>query len=41
VAAGIDCAVVRHEFTRTQDFSRARHRIEALTDLKDIVRGAE
>jgi HAD superfamily hydrolase (TIGR01509 family) len=37
VAAGIDCAVVHHEFTRTQDFSRASHRIQTLSELKDIV----
>lgn len=37
VAAGIDCAIVHNDFTRTQDFSLARHRIEALIELKDIV----
>ncbi|HVX47345.1 MAG TPA: HAD-IA family hydrolase [Mycobacteriales bacterium] len=37
VAAGIDCAVVDNEFTRTQDFSRADHRIESLIELKDII----
>jgi HAD superfamily hydrolase (TIGR01509 family) len=39
VAAGIDCAVVHHEFTRGQDFSQATHRIETLGELKDIVLG--
>jgi len=38
VAAGIDCAIVRNEFTATQDFSRATHRIESLTELVEIVR---
>ncbi|MFI5627217.1 HAD family hydrolase [Nocardioides sp. NPDC051685] len=37
VAAGIDCAVVRSDFTRTQDFSQATHRIDALGELKRIV----
>ena len=37
VAAGIDCAVVHNEFTKTQDFSQARHRITALAELTDIV----
>ncbi|MFV2143716.1 MULTISPECIES: HAD family hydrolase [Isoptericola] len=39
VAAGIDCAVVHHEFTRSGDFSGATFRIEALGELTDIVRG--
>lgn len=37
VAAGIDCAIVHNEFTKAQDFSGARHRIDALIELKDIV----
>ncbi len=37
VAAGIDCAVVHHDFTRAGDFSRATYRIDSLTELKDIV----
>jgi HAD superfamily hydrolase (TIGR01509 family) len=37
VAAGIDCAVVHNDFTRQQDFSAATHRIETLSELKDIV----
>jgi HAD superfamily hydrolase (TIGR01509 family) len=40
VAAGIDCAVVHHDFTRGQDFSRATHRIATLSELKDLVVGA-
>ncbi|MFC1438904.1 HAD-IA family hydrolase [Streptacidiphilus sp. N1-10] len=39
VAAGIDCAVVHNDFTRTHDFSRATHRIETLRELKDIILG--
>jgi HAD superfamily hydrolase (TIGR01509 family) len=37
VAAGIDCAVVHHDFTQGQDFSRANYRIQTLKELKDIV----
>ena len=37
VAAGIDCAIVYNDFTRTQDFSQASHRIETLIELKDII----
>ncbi|MEU2247035.1 HAD-IA family hydrolase [Streptomyces sp. NPDC019224] len=37
VAAGIDCAVVHNEFTKAHDFSRATHRIDSLSELKDIV----
>jgi HAD superfamily hydrolase (TIGR01509 family) len=39
VAAGIDCAVVHHDFTRSQDFSAATHRVAALSELTDIVLG--
>jgi len=37
VAAGIDCAVVHNDFTKSQDFSQARYQIEALAELKEIV----
>jgi HAD superfamily hydrolase (TIGR01509 family) len=37
VAAGIECAVVYNEFTKTQDFSQASYRIDTLMDLKAIV----
>jgi HAD superfamily hydrolase (TIGR01509 family) len=37
VAAGIDCAIVDSDFTRTQDFSQARYRIQTLSELKDII----
>lgn len=40
VAAGIDCAIVYNDFTASHDFSRACYRIEALTELKDIVLNA-
>jgi HAD superfamily hydrolase (TIGR01509 family) len=40
VAAGIDCAVVHNEFTRSHDFSQAAFRIESLAELRDIVLGA-
>ncbi|GCE15394.1 HAD family hydrolase [Tengunoibacter tsumagoiensis] len=37
VAAGIDCAIVSNDFTKTQDFSQARYRIDTLIELKDII----
>jgi HAD superfamily hydrolase (TIGR01509 family) len=37
VAAGIDCVIVYSDFTRAQDFSQASYRIEALSELKDII----
>ena len=37
VAAGIDCAIVANDFTRTHDFSQASYRIDTLLELKDIV----
>ena len=37
VAAGIDCAVVHHEFTQSQEFSQAHYRIDALPELKEII----
>ena len=37
VAAGIDCAIVHNDFTQSQDFSRASHRIDTLIELKDII----
>lgn len=39
VAAGIDCAIVHNDFTKTHDFSRASYRIQHLIELKDIVLG--
>lgn len=39
VAAGIDCAVVHNEFTKTQDFSPASYRIDTLAELTGIVTG--
>ncbi len=40
VAAGIDCVIVHNDFTATQDFSRASHRIGTLLEVKDIVLGS-
>jgi|RhiMethySRZTD1v2_1073278.scaffolds.fasta_scaffold93374_4 HAD superfamily hydrolase (TIGR01509 family) len=37
VAAGIDCVVVDNDFTRAQDFSQARYRINTLGELNDII----
>jgi HAD superfamily hydrolase (TIGR01509 family) len=39
LAAGIDCAVVHNDFTATQDFSRATHRIDTLAQLPELVLG--
>ncbi|HWV49866.1 MAG TPA: HAD family phosphatase [Microbacterium sp.] len=37
VAAGIDCAVVHNDFTQTQDFSTATHRIGTLRELRALL----
>ncbi len=37
VAAGIDCAIVYNDFTKTHDFSEASYRINNLIELKDII----
>ncbi|MEI8408850.1 MULTISPECIES: HAD family hydrolase [unclassified Kribbella] len=37
VAAGIDCAIVHSDFTKTQNFSQATYRIKTLMELKDII----
>jgi HAD superfamily hydrolase (TIGR01509 family) len=37
VAAGIDCVIVHNDFTQGQDFSRASYRIDALSELKDLI----
>lgn len=37
IAAGIDCVVVDNAFTRSHDFSGARHRIADLSELTSIV----
>ncbi|MFB4273356.1 HAD family hydrolase [Nonomuraea sp. GTA35] len=37
VAAGIDCAVVHNDFTKSNDFAQAAYRIETLAELKDII----
>ena len=39
VAAGIDCAIVRSDFTHSPDFSQASYRIESLIELRDIIAG--
>lgn len=40
VAAGIDCAIVYNEFTKSHDFSQAHYRIRTLAELKDIILGS-
>ena len=39
VAAGLDCAVVHHPFTASQDFSLATYRVESLSELAEKVLG--
>ena len=36
-AANIDCAIVHNEFTKTQDFSKAKYKISKLEDLLKIL----
>lgn len=38
VAAGIDCVIVENDFTRSHDFSRAKHVLGKITDLPEILR---
>ncbi len=35
--ANIDCVIVHNEFTKTQDFSKAKHKIEKLEDIFKIL----
>ncbi len=35
--AGIDCVIVHNEFTKTQDFSKATHKISALKELLELL----
>lgn len=37
LAAGIDCAVVHNDFTRSHDFSKATHRLENLSELPRLL----
>jgi HAD superfamily hydrolase (TIGR01509 family) len=37
VAAGIDCAIVHNDFTKTDDFSQASYRIDSLMEVKDLI----
>ncbi|MYK45654.1 MAG: HAD family phosphatase [Gammaproteobacteria bacterium] len=39
VAAGLDCAVVHHPFTATQDFSLATYRVASLSELAEQILG--
>ena len=38
VAAGLDCAVVYNEFTKTHDFTKATHKINALSELPSLLK---
>ena len=35
--AGIDCVVVKNDFTKTHDFSKATHKIDKLSDLVNLL----
>ncbi|MBX3013918.1 MAG: HAD-IA family hydrolase [Caldilineaceae bacterium] len=37
VAAGIDCAIVYNDFTKSHDFAQASYRIKTLSELKEIL----
>lgn len=37
VRAGIDCVVVKNDFTRSHDFSKAKHRIDRLEELERLL----
>ena len=37
LAAGLDCAIVHNEFTKSHDFSQAHYRIRTLAELKGIL----
>lgn len=39
-AAGIECAIVHNEFTKSHDFSQAAYRIQTLMELKAIILSA-
>ncbi|WP_375723409.1 HAD family hydrolase [Arcobacter sp. KX21116] len=36
-SANIDCAIVHNEFTKTQDFSKAKYKISKLEDILEIL----
>lgn len=36
-SAGIDCVIVHNEFTQTQDFSKAKYKIDSLKNIFDIL----
>lgn len=38
IAAGLDCIVIRHPFTATQDFSGARQLVNSIRDLPKLLR---
>ena len=41
VAAGIDCAIVHNDFTKSHDFTQATYRIQSLSELKNIILNPE
>ena len=37
VNANIDCVIVKNEFTKTQDFSKATYKINTIEELEDCL----
>lgn len=37
IAAGLDCIVIRHPFTATQNFSGAKQRVDSIRDLPGVL----
>jgi len=37
VSADIECVIVHNDFTKTQDFSKAHHRVDRITDLPKLL----
>lgn len=36
VSAGIECVIIHNEFTQTQDFSKAYHKVDKISDLPKL-----
>lgn len=37
IAAGIDCTIIKHEFTKSHDFSGAKHFVESILEIPDLL----
>ncbi len=38
IAASIDCVVLKHEFTKSHDFSGAKHFVENISEIPDLLK---